>query len=415
MRKMVRGKRNMTVTQLYDFAKKKVEENRELYISYLKKAISFNTTNPPGNEDILAKYIQNIFIEHDIESVLQQVYPNRSNVIGVYAFGTGGKKLLLNAHMDVVASGDVPWKFPPFTPVEEAGVLYGRGSSDDKGGLIAMLIAMLIFKEANIEEISGTIEYCGVMGEEASGIGTQKWLDMGGKADAAIVGEPSNLEIVTAHRGAYRPQYSLYGKTAHSSEPDSGENAVYYAAHFIEAIEKYHDALRARIHPLTGAPTVAVTVIQGGKKVNVIPDHVTLQIDRRLSPGEDKEEAATEIENILQELQISGRIGAYKFDNCLNVKEATETKETELIVQIAKQVLSKHGLSCCVKGMKASTDMYLLNQANIPSIIFAPGDMAVAHSPDEGICIQQFLDAIPVYVDLFAYYFLEDAGDDKKQ
>ncbi|MDY6243926.1 MAG: hypothetical protein SPL82_08610, partial [Lachnospiraceae bacterium] len=102
---------NMKITQLYDYSKKKVEENRELYISYLKNAISCNTTNPPGNEDVLARYIQEILMEHGIESVLQQVYPNRSNVIGVYTFGTGGKKLLLNAHMDVVAPGDVLWKF----------------------------------------------------------------------------------------------------------------------------------------------------------------------------------------------------------------------------------------------------------------------------------------------------------------
>lgn len=395
----------MKYQDIKKYAQECVESNKEQYLEYLKTAIRFRTVNPPGNEDTLAEYLRNILSEHGIESRLQQVEQGRSNVIGNYSFGNGGKKLLLNSHMDVVAPGEVPWETDPFEPVVKDGYLYGRGSSDDKGGLIAMLIALLIFKEAGIEDVGGTIEFCGVMGEEASGIGTEFWLKQGGKADAAIVGEPSKLELVIAHRGAYRPQYSFYGRTAHSSEPSLGENAVYYAAHFVQEIEKLNNELEKTPHSLTGAPTIALTVINGGKKVNVIPDKATVQIDRRISPGEPLEDVKKQIQEILDKMTEEKTIGRYELDKCLNMKGAGEVKEDETIVQVVKEVLEEAGLPADAKGMRASTDMYMLTDAGIPTVIFAPGDMGVAHMPDESINIQQFLDSIPLYVDIFVRYF----------
>lgn len=395
-------------SSLYGAAERKTAENRELYISYLKKAISFNTTNPPGKEDALAGYLKDILESSGIEAHLQEVEPGRSNVIGVYRFGKGGKRLLLNAHMDVVAPGDIPWDTDPFKPVIKNGLLYGRGSADDKGGLIAMLAALLIFKEINKGDLDGTIEFCGVMGEEASGIGTKYWLEHGGNADAAIIGEPSRLEAVIAHRGAYRPQYSFMGQTAHSSEPQLGKNAVYYAAHFIEEIEKLNEQLAAFVHPLTGAPTIAVTVVNGGKKVNVIPDMASVQLDRRLGPGESLENAKAQIEHILENLQKQGKIGEYRMDKCLNVKGAAWTDESEEIVGAVRETLRENGYPSETQGMKASTDMFFLTDAGIPSVIFAPGNMSIAHMPNEFLPVEEFLKSIPLYVEIFEKYFKRD-------
>ena len=395
----------MEALSFYEIAKAQVAKNHELYISYLEKAISFDTTNPPGQEDALAGYLKDILEKNGIDVHLQEVEAGRSNVIGRYDFGKGGKKLLLNAHMDVVAPGEIPWDSDPFVPVIKNGRLYGRGSTDDKGGLSAMLIALLIFKKINKEDLNGTIEFCGVMGEEASGIGTKYWLEHGGKADAAIVGEPSKLEVVIAHRGAYRPQYSFIGQTAHSSEPYLGKNAVYYASHFIQEIEKLNEQLALSVHPLTGAPTIAVTVVSGGKKVNVIPDLASVQLDRRLGPGESLEDAKKQIENILADLQRQGKIGEYRMDKCLNVKGAALTDESEEIVQAVQKTLKEKGYPFEPQGMKASTDMFFLTDAGIPSVIFAPGDMSMAHMPNEYIVVEEFLNSIPLYVEIFERYF----------
>ena len=397
----------MQASSFYEIAKEQVDKNRGLYISYLEKAVSFDTTNPPGRENALAGYLKEIMEKSGIPAHLQEVEAGRSNVIGTYDFGKGGKKLLLNAHMDVVAPGEIPWDSDPFVPVIKDGRLYARGAADDKGGLIAMLTALLIFKEIDKTDLNGSIEFCGVMGEEASGIGTKYWLEHGGKADAAIVGEPSKLEAVIAHRGAYRPQYSFIGHTAHSSEPYLGKNAVYAAAHFIREIEQLNERLAAFVHPLTGAPTVAVTVVNGGKKVNVIPDLASVQLDRRLGPGESLEEAKRQIETILENLQRQGRIGEYRMDKCLNVKGAALTEESEDIVQAVRKTLKENGYPFKTQGMKASTDMFILTDAGIPSVIFAPGDMSIAHMPNESISVDEFLRSIPLYVEIFARYFTQ--------
>ncbi|MCI5700734.1 MAG: M20 family metallopeptidase [Lachnospiraceae bacterium] len=397
----------MQASSFYEIAKEQVDKNRGLYISYLEKAVSFDTTNPPGRENALAGYLKEIMEKSGIPAHLQEVEAGRSNVIGTYDFGKGGKKLLLNAHMDVVAPGEIPWDSDPFVPVIKDGRLYARGAADDKGGLIAMLTALLIFKEIDKTDLNGSIEFCGVMGEEASGIGTKYWLEHGGKVDAAIVGEPSKLEAVIAHRGAYRPQYSFIGQTAHSSEPYLGKNAVYAAAHFIREIEQLNERLAAFVHPLTGAPTVAVTVVNGGKKVNVIPDLASVQLDRRLGPGESLEEAKRQIETILENLQRQGRIGEYRMDKCLNVKGAALTEESEDIVQAVQKTLKENGYPFKTQGMKASTDMFILTDAGIPSVIFAPGDMSIAHMPNESISVDEFLRSIPLYVEIFARYFTQ--------
>lgn len=377
-----------------------IEKNKEIYKQLFYQLLSCDTVNPPGNEENLANLITECLAKKGAETELQYVEPGRPNAIVRLHFGQGGKKLLWNAHMDVVPPGEqVNWKTEPFSPVEIEGKIFARGAADDKGGLMAMLIACLVLQEMQ-PPINGTIEFCGVMGEETGGMGTTYWVRQGGRADAAIVGEPSKMELVVAHRGAYRPIFGFKGCTAHSSEPDFGENAIYSAARFVCRVAEMNENFKTNLHPLTGSPTIAATVFHGGVKNNVIPDYAEVSIDRRLSPGETFAEAENELLAVLQDMQEKGEIGEYELVRYLNNKGAALVDKNEKIVTDLQDVLREHGLDAGQKGMRATTDMYLLQDAGIPTIIFGPGDMALAHCPNEFIPFQEILDAAKIYVEL---------------
>ena len=383
-----------------------IEENREMYKQLFYQLLSCDTVNPPGNEEKMAKLITECLAKKGAETELQYVEPGRPNAIARLHFGRNGKKLLWNAHMDVVPPGEqVNWQTEPFSPVEKDGKIFARGAADDKGGLMAMLIACLVLQEMQ-PPINGTIELCGVMGEETGGMGTTYWVKQGGRADTAIVGEPSKMELVVAHRGAYRPIFGFKGRTAHSSEPDFGENAIYSAARFACRIAEMNEAFKTYSHPLTGSPTIAATVFHGGVKNNVIPDYAEVSIDRRLSPGETFAEAENELLTVLQDMRKKGEIGEYELVRYLNNKGAALVDKSEKIVTDLQAVLREHGLDGEQKGMRATTDMYLLQDAGIPTVIFAPGDMALAHCPNEFIPFQEILDAAKIYVEL-AIRFLQ--------
>lgn len=376
-----------------------IESGREEFLEIFLNAIRCKSVNPPGDEINLAKFLLDKLAQEGVEAELQEVQPGRPNAIGYVRFGQGGKKLLYNSHMDTVPPGAANWDTDPFEPVIKGDKIYGRGTADDKGGLISMLIACIVLKRLK-PKINGEIIFCGAMGEETGGMGTEYWVKAGGRADAAVIGEPSKMELVVAHRGAYRPSIYFYGKTAHSSEPSLGENAIYYAANFVQGVQELEERLKAKQHDLTGYPTIALTIFNGGVKINVIPDKVEVALDRRLSPGEKVEEAHQEIEDLLQELSQQGKIGRYEFGPCINNKGAALVDGKEPIVKHMQQVLNKRGYDTKLVGMRATTDMYILQDEGIPTIIFGPGDMAQAHRPNEHLPVQELFDAAKIYAEL---------------
>jgi len=392
--------------QLVQAIHDQVEAHKDKYQQLFYQLLSCETVNPPGDEEYMATLLLSWLAEKGAQTELQYVKPGRPNAIARLQFGNGGKKLLLNAHMDVVPPGEATnWKTEPFSPTEQDGKIYARGASDDKGGLMAMLIACFILQELQ-PELNGVIEFCGVMGEETGGMGTTYWVEQGGMADAAVIGEPSKMELVVAHRGAYRPIFGFRGRTAHSSEPDFGENAIYAAARFACRIAALNEAYKQTSHPLTGSPTIAATVFHGGVKNNVIPDYAEVSIDRRLSPGETFAEAEAELMKLLQDMQQNGEISQYEMVRYLNNKGAALVDVQDPLVTTMQDILRQRDLDDQVKGMRATTDMYLLQDHGIPTVIFGPGDMALAHCPNEYIPFQQILDAAEIYAEL-AIRFLE--------
>ncbi|HBH11569.1 MAG TPA: hypothetical protein DDX29_00370, partial [Clostridiales bacterium] len=269
-------------------------------LKYLIDLVSFNSENPPGKEEAAALYVKNVMEGLGAEVTLDYVEPGRPNVIARMKFGDGRRRILLNSHLDVVCSGD-NWTKKPFEPIIQDDKLYGRGSTDAKGSLAAMIAGIKRIHTNSENEYDGEIILTAVVGEETGGLGTKSLIKKGLMADAAIVGEPTNLEVITLQKGSYRRKILFYGKSAHSSTPHKGINAISYAARFVVEVEKLNDSLQSKVHPQLGSGCISSTMINGGKQISIIPDFCEISIDRRLLPGETVEECDKQLDIILKD------------------------------------------------------------------------------------------------------------------
>lgn len=372
-------------------------------VSVLAELIRYPSVNPPGREGPLALAVKEMLAEIGMEVELQEVLPDRPNVIGRKRWGDGGKRLLLNTHLDVNPPGDLGWTSDPFIPRLEGDRLYGRGSADAKGSAAAMIaaVARLLSRRADLR---GELIFTGVMGEETSGarsggLGSAHLVRQGIKADAAIVGEPTELQVMITHKGNYRPKILIKGITAHSSSPEKGVNAITLAADFVKAVDSFGQALKSRPHPLAGPPTLSVTMISGGLKINTIPGYVELVLDRRLVPGEDFDMARREIEGLLR--QVAAANGKFSFE-LMGVQSSAvpaETPESAEIVKVALAAAAEIlGRPQKAAGFPGGCDMrHLVNTAGIPTVILGPGSLAQAHAPDEYVEIRQLIGATEIY------------------
>jgi len=305
-------------------------------------------------------------------------------------------RLLLNGHLDTVAVGAASLKG---TVLE--GKLYGRGAADMKGAVAAMVMALVALHRAQIPLQYGVL-FTGVAGEEIGGLGTKAFLEAGGHAEMAIVGEPTNLRLVTAHKGVEWIQIVVEGRSAHASCPQKGVNAISWAAKAVQALEQWAERRKTdKRHPLLGPPTLNVGTIRGGAAPNVVPDRCLIQLDYRWLPSETVEELLSEIEDLITQV--------FKEDPrlCFNISRMRETLhskplETPLnhpLVSIVQAVLADAGLPSEPQGAPYGTDAAWLAGFGIPTVVWGPGDIRQAHSEDEYIDLNQVWKATTLYVD----------------
>ena len=253
----------------------------------------------PNQETGVAKYIKSVFDAHDIPCELKEVADGRCNVIATLDSGNPGKTLLLNGHTDTVEPNDME---DAFIPKIVDGKLYGRGASDMKGPLAAMMEAMIVLKETG-ELKKGKIIFSGVLDEEHNSIGTIDLLESGITADGAIVGEPTELQVHTAHRGLEWFKFHFIGKTVHGGAQRDGINAISKAVAFINEVEqKLIPEVFSRKHPLLKEATVNVGIIHGGTQLSTVAGDCDVYVDRRFLPYETYEEVTQQFQDILDNL-----------------------------------------------------------------------------------------------------------------
>ena len=340
----------------------------------------------PGEREI-AGYVRRFFEQRGIEVWEEEVFPGRPNVIARLPGRDPGRRLVLEAHTDTVSVKGMT--IPPFEPLILDGKMYGRGSCDTKAGLATMMHAMASLKADGIMPPCEVL-LAAVVDEEFSYRGVVKLCESL-KADAAIVAEPTEMRAVIATKGVLRCRIVVRGKSAHSSKPHLGVNAITHMARVIAAIEADNDRMAAVQHPLVGCGTCNVGVINGGVQVNFVPDICAIEIDRRLLPGERADDAVAHYRQLLQ--GIAG-ITAEVEEPLLLVDEALDTPAGSAVVQTASRVLREMGLNPDPCGVPFGCDASKLSRAGIPSIVFGPGSIDRAHTVDEYVELDQVEQAL---------------------
>jgi acetylornithine deacetylase/succinyl-diaminopimelate desuccinylase family protein len=341
-----------------------------------------------------------------MEVQMCQLEPDRANVIGRIEGTGGGPKLMLNGHLDVVPPGELTqWRHPPFEPHVEDGQLFGRGSCDMKGGISAILAAVKSIVD-NKTKLKGDLLVTFVADEESLGKGVNDIVERGYSADMAVIGEPTRLQVVTAHKGLIWMELTTFGKSAHASTVKSnndrgGVNAIYKMCKAISAAENYLPVLEKRMHKLVGNPTISVGEISGGTKPNVVPDNCRAMIERRMLPGERPDQAIQEIRKLFDSIEKLDRNFKYGL-KIVNIRDAAEISEHEKIVKFCRNsVKEATGIDPGITGFIATSDMAtLVNRAKIPTVLLGPGDLAQAHAPNEFVSINELILAARVYAHL---------------
>lgn len=249
-------------------------------ISLTRKLLSFNTVNPPGNEEEIAQFVGGILAGNGFKIELPVFAPERLHLVAEKGLSSLKPPIVFSGHFDTVPLGNTTWAVDPFAGEVIDGKIYGRGSSDMKGGLAAMILASIeVFSDTPPE---GGIRLIFSAGEELGCLGisdlVQENKDLG-NASAVIVGEPTSNMPVTSHKGALYLKAVSSGKTAHSSMPELGVNAIYKAARSITRIMNLNFDVEK--DQLLGYPTINVGTISGGMNLNSVPDHAEFTIDIR--------------------------------------------------------------------------------------------------------------------------------------
>lgn len=327
----------------------------------------------------------------------QEVEEGRYNVIAKIQIGKGGKTVILNSHMDVVPAAE-GWETDPYRLTIKNGRAYGRGSTDAKGCLTALLIAVKSIIE-NPDGINGNIIVTAVVDEETYSKGTRYLISHTTlKADYGIIGEPTLCKIGIGHNGTIRPVLAIHGKTAHSSTPEKGISAVRIAAYISELVDEIQKELSKVVHPTTGKPSISITMLKVGVKENVLPDYGELVIDRRMIPGEKEENIIQTFEEICKKTEKAFPGAKVEIKEYLiTTGPASEVSADSKIAQIAYRACEKvTGEKQTAFGLTCNTDMNHLVRAGIPCVIIGPGRIDMCHQPNEYVDLRQLETACKV-------------------
>ncbi len=368
-------------------------------INTLEDLIRINSVNPAYEqgqpEAAMASYVADFCRERNIETWKQEVFPERPNIIARIDGEQPGKRIIFEAHTDTVTAVDME---TPFEPVVRNGRLYGRGACDTKGGLAAMMHALAQVK-ASGHKPPGEIWLAATVDEEHSCGGIKALCETLEtlETDAAVVAEPTQLRATTACKGCLRWRIVVHGQEAHSAKPHLGSNAIVHMAEIIRAIDQDTQSLNSRSHPLLGSPTCNIGIIRGGTQVNVVPDHCRIEIDRRLLPGEEVGDVLTYYATLLDDLRSLIPTLDYTMEPPTVVAPPLETPASIPLVQRAAEILREMQLDSELLGVPFSCNASTLSQHGVPCIVFGPGSIDQAHTPEEYVECSQVERAVDFY------------------
>lgn len=374
-------------------------------VDTLSQMVAIPSVNPMGRpvsgpeyfEYRMTDWLQAFFDRLGLPWVRQTVEPKRDNIVARFdGSGGGGKIVLFEAHQDTVPVDGMT--IDPWTPTVREGRIYGRGSCDIKGGMAAMLGALARLVEEKPQQRPTVIMACTVNEEHGySGAQalTRLWTAAKGDSiiprtpDMAVIAEPTNLDVVVAHKGAVRWRCHTHGRAAHSSQPQLGDNAIYKMARVLSVLESYARDVPASLsaHPLCGRPSLSVGVISGGLSVNTVPARATIEIDRRIIPGEDGETAYRQVVDYVNNRSELGASVEHERPY-LEGRSLGDGANKALAAQLVEATRSVHARATEI-GVPFGTDAATIAASGVPSVVFGPGSIDQAHTADEWLSVDE--------------------------
>ena len=375
-------------------------------LSILKDLIQIPSQNPMGQEvsgvgwleSEMSQWLCEFFERINVLYEYHEIESDRGNVVARIEGCPSKPVILLDAHQDTVPAGGMT--IDPFVPVESDGRLFGRGSSDVKGAMASILatVASIVGSSEPSTRYPTIIVSCSCDEERgqkgakdlASKICLSEELRspvLIQKPDFVIVSEPTDLNVVVAHKGTVRWKALTDGLACHSSDPSGGKNAIYEMGRVLDALERYATQLseEGRDHALCGRPTLSVGRIAGGQSVNIVPDCCTIEIDRRVVPGEQIDEVIQNAERYVRD----NTDAAFRFlspdTTCVPL---TDENNRELAKQLSHSTGEITGSSRII-GVPFATHAPRFANLDIPTVVFGPGSISQAHTEDEWIEIWQ--------------------------
>ena len=367
-------------------------------LTTLERLVGFDTQNPPGAQEAeCAGWVAQTLRSFGFVVTVDLFEEGRANVIARLENGAG-PCFAFNTHMDVVPAGE-GWTGDPFRLRESGGMLFARGACDAKGALASMLEALALLA-ANRAGWRGTLMGVFVADEEASSRGAKRYAATQPSIDLVVVGEPSGNAPIVAHKGSLRPFVRVMGRTAHSGTPDLGLNAIYQAGRLMPLITALHEGLRAAPHPLVGPGSLTITRAIAGCADNVVPDACDLLLDRRLIPSETEEAALAAIKAMLANAASVG-IDTEILALRPTTGGAAESPIAHPIVQAALAAGGTHGVHDPRPiGFQGACDFVHFRDAGAQGVVLGPGDLTVAHKPDEFVPRVELEAAALIYRDI---------------
>ena len=368
-------------------------------ISLCQDLVQINSENPPGNENDLIRYCEELLFNLNAEVEVVKHSKTRSSLIARWNGWEKEKKkkkeILFVCHADTVPAGNLKnWDGGPFSADMIDGKIYGRGASDMKSGIAAVISALKLLKDT---QPKNTITFLLTADEECYGMGVEIFTKPSYKLDPDIIfiPEPTENHIAIAEKGTLWLELTTKGKSGHASKPEQGKNAVLLMTTLLEQLDFSH--FLQEEHDLLGRFSACVTTIRGGNKINVIPDSCSATIDIRFLPGQKVEQIITFISSQANKTTKDKKFDKIEIKSLLQ-REAIENAPLDLKIENAIKTVKKIKEDAIVSGVSYFTDAaVLVSHFRAPFFICGPGKVETMHTNNEYVSVNKLIESFEIY------------------
>ncbi|MEL6221931.1 MAG: M20 family metallopeptidase [Cyanobacteria bacterium J06627_8] len=359
-------------------------------IDLTRDLLAFNTMNPPGQEQECARYLGSLLESVGFDVRCYEFAPQRTTIIARLNGTNNRFPLCFTGHIDTVPLGATAWNYDPFSGEIAGDKVYGRGSTDMKSGVAAMVAAAI--QMARLRTLKTGLVLILTAGEETCCQGAYHLAGLDnalGEAGAVVVGEPTANYPWIGHKGAVRFEVRTKGITAHASMPEQGVNAVYKAAQAVLKLQEFDFQINP--HSILGKPTLNVGTISGGININSVPDDCVIGVDIRTMPGQSHKEIQQQLQTFL-----GGDVEITLLNEAQSIATSEDDEWIQSVFQIVEPYLNNKPVA---KGATFFTDASVFTPAfgNPPTIILGPGEPEMAHKTDEFCHLSKIEESVEIY------------------